>query len=275
MEVLKFNDIASEQMVYDATSAALQAGDKRLLIAMARPTLLNGVVGMARDLGLDVVDIAASPVAMFNALSDLPGTSAQAPSLMIDIGQSTTQVAVGTNRTLLFARAFASGGQAFTDSAARQAKLPYLEAERVKVAQGRVAPDAPGALDQGLTAAAGLWLREVEACLALHASIMPEADARPTRVILTGGGAALRGLPEFVQARLGLPTLVAPPLLTARKAGLDRFTVVTGYCAQVLEEFLGRDVCVERRGDSSQHRRVDRARTDRVHTDTCVLHLGG
>ena len=42
----------------------------------------------------------------------------------------------------------------------------------------------------------------------------------------------------------GMP-LMRRTLLTARKAGLDRFTVVTGYCAQVLEEFLGQ----ERSGD--------------------------
>jgi choline kinase len=57
-----------------------------------------------------------------------------------------------------------------------------------------------------------------------------------------GNATQLRPKPLLQVA--GVP-LIRRTLLTARRAGLDQFTVVTGYCAQVLEEFLRQ----ERTGD--------------------------
>jgi len=64
---------------------------------------------------------------------------------------------------------------------------------------------------------------------------------RHALIIAAGAGTrfgdATRSSPKPLLPVAGVP-LIRRTLLTARRAGLDRFTVVTGYRAQVLEEFL-------------------------------------
>jgi choline kinase len=64
---------------------------------------------------------------------------------------------------------------------------------------------------------------------------------RHALIIAAGAGTrfgdATRFRPKPLLPVAGVP-LIRRTLLTARRAGLDCFTVVTGYCAQVLEEFL-------------------------------------
>ncbi len=74
---------------------------------------------------------------------------------------------------------------------------------------------------------------------------------QPTRhaVIIAAGigmrfGNATQLRPKPLLTVSGVP-LIRRTLLSARRAGLDHFTVVTGYCGQVLEEFLHQ----ERSGD--------------------------
>jgi choline kinase len=64
---------------------------------------------------------------------------------------------------------------------------------------------------------------------------------RHALIIAAGAGTrfgdATRFRPKPLLPVAGVP-LIRRTLLTARRAGLDRFTVVTGYSTQVLEEFL-------------------------------------
>jgi choline kinase len=52
-------------------------------------------------------------------------------------------------------------------------------------------------------------------------------------------GEATDSLPKPLIEVAGIP-LLCRTLLTAKKAGIDHFTVVTGYCGEILEEFLRR-----------------------------------
>ena len=54
-------------------------------------------------------------------------------------------------------------------------------------------------------------------------------------------GAATHSRPKPLIEVAGVPILCRN-LLTARKAGIDHFTVVTGYCGEILEDFLRREI---------------------------------
>jgi choline kinase len=54
-------------------------------------------------------------------------------------------------------------------------------------------------------------------------------------------GAATHFRPKPLIEVAGVP-LLCRTFLTARKAGIDHFTVVTGYCGEVLEDFLRREI---------------------------------
>ena len=207
MEVVKFNEMASETMSYDFSGFETGPETRRLLLAMARPSVLEEALGFARDMGLQIVDLVPAPVALFNALSADAGDMPR-PQLFINVGHSSTEVAVGGDMGLMFARATAAGGQLFTEAIARTRNLSYSQAENVKAGEGSLHDG--NALSETMQRAAGMWASEVESCLAVYRSLFNEDDAQPAKAVLCGGGARLEGMAAFVGKRLRIETSVTP-----------------------------------------------------------------
>ncbi len=226
VEVLKYNEMVSEAMVYGF--APFTAGEeRRILLTMARPDAVDLRLAMARALEIGVADLVPMPVAWFRGLR-LRAAAAGAPEgevrLYLAAGASGTELAIGRGDDLWFARAFSAGGRLFTDRLARKEGMPVARAERAKVEQGSLATDAPHAAS--LRAAADAWLGEVSACLSVYRGLYPGASARVARVLLAGGAAALPGLAAYASERLDLPVDVVPdtggvaPDATAGAVGL-------------------------------------------------------
>ena len=229
MEVVKFNEMASETMVYGFSPIAINPRERRLLLSMARPSVLQETMARARSLGLDVIDIVPTPAAAFNVL-DLSTADHPAPYLCINIGYSGTELAVGSRAGLLFARAFAGGGQMFTDALAKSAGIPAAQAENLKLTEGSLLKGSASAA--ALSKVADLWLAEVQSCLAVHRSVFPDRGVQPARAVLAGGGAELRGLADYTAAKLGIPVVAAnalPGHPNAPKAA--HFAVAAGLAA--------------------------------------------
>lgn len=203
METVKFNEMASETMVYGFTPIALNEGEKRLLLAMARPTLLDHLLAWGRDAGVQLVDIVPTPVALSKSLGGIADTETS-PTLILSIGHSSTDLAVVSPAAgLMFARAFASGGQVFTDRLARAQNMPAGQAENLKVTNGSLLPDTE--LAPTLKQAADAWLGEVEACLSVYRSLYTGRTGEIRKVLVTGGASKLPGLVPSVSARLDVP----------------------------------------------------------------------
>ena len=210
IEMFRFNEMASEEMAYACAPFTNPAGDRRVLLAMARPGALTEVLDAARGLGLRVVDLVPLPVAVFNAFA-LHAEESPAPILYADVGQSGTEMAVGTAHGLMFARHFAIGGQAFTDAVARSRKLAYVQAETLKVSKGALTDDDTD-LGPALRKTADLWVSELQSCLSVYGSVFGQPHDRPRRLIVCGGGALLPGFAEYVSGKLGMETALQAPL---------------------------------------------------------------
>jgi len=204
MEVVKFNEMAVEDMVYGFAPFSINEGEKRLLLAMARPSILQETLESSREMGLNVIDVIPAPVALFNA-AEPQMDKHSAPYMFVDMGYSSTDIAVGTSEGLMFARAFSGGGQLFTDTLARTRNLSGGQAESLKIERGRIgAGDTGDAAD--LTDVADMWLSEVQSCLSVYQSVFTERAAKIARIVLAGGSASLSGLPEYMTEKLGVET---------------------------------------------------------------------
>lgn len=212
MEAMKFNDIASETMTYGFTPIEINPGEKRLLMGMARPSVLDGVLSIAREPGLEIIDVVPTPVALFRVMRDTAKTDNVA--MFIDIGGSETNIAIGSDQKgLMLARAFASGGQLFTDALARESRVAGAQAENQKVREGSLLPDGMHA--DVLRSAADMWLSEVESCLSVYQSLFPGSNSNIGRIVVTGGASELPGLPEYIEAKLGTGVTVAEAVKNA------------------------------------------------------------
>ncbi len=202
IEVVKYNEMVQDEMVYGCVPVQAGEGDRRLLLAMARPGVTGRVLETARGLGLNVIDIVPTPVALFNALC--PVREADGLCLYLGIGAQATDLAVGLDDRLLFARSFAVGGRLFTDAVARERGVTAGRAQSEKEAEGdlRRQDDAVGAR---LRSVADLWLSELRSCLSVYRSLFPGAGFEPVRAVLAGGGARLAGLAGYASSQLGIP----------------------------------------------------------------------
>jgi type IV pilus assembly protein PilM len=228
IEVLKFNELAHESMNYGYVP--IDTGDeaRRVLLVLARPSVLDEVLSMPQRLGVEVVDVVPAPFAFFNVLSR-QFSSETSPILFIYIGHSSTEIAIGFRNSLLFARAFSCGGAMFTDAVARALKLPWAQAENLKLKEGSLKGDKP--YTRFLTTVADTWISSLASALSVYRSVFSEQSFQPSRAVLCGGGAYLDGFAEYISQKLNIPVDVVAGFTTSRRVELDNpavFTVAAG-----------------------------------------------
>ena len=212
MEVLRFKEMASDPMIFAHSQININPGERRLLLAMARAAIIERALERARGWELEMLNVVPTPAALFEAaIATEEAAPPQQPAVYANIGASGTEIAIGSRDTgLLFARAFGAGGQMFTDAVSRSEQIPAVQAENRKLSEGAIGADSP--LSSALAQVADTWIRELQSCLAVYRSLFPDRRAQPSRVLLTGGGAELRGMAERVSAALQLPASLLPPL---------------------------------------------------------------
>ena len=202
VEISRFNELASETTVYGFSPILTDSGEKRLLIAMARPAVLDSILRPLQAVGLEIVDLVPAPVALY-AASEYLGLGSPEPYICADIGSTATEVAVGSHTGLMFARSFAAGGQLFTDTVAKALGVPFRQAETAK--------ESTGALFGGddlqrpaLVKAAGTWTAEFGVCLSVLRNLFKADRDQPRRVLLSGGGSELSAFVPYLRDELRL-----------------------------------------------------------------------
>jgi Tfp pilus assembly PilM family ATPase len=252
IEVVRYNEMVSDTMVYGFAPIEWDPAERRFLLAMARPLVLDGILGLVNRLGGKVADVIPSPVALFAALAPAAAAPDEAPVIYANVGATGTDVAVGGRGSLLFARSFGVGGRQFTDAIARREKGSASRAEQTKVSRATLvaAPadraPAPGGLQlarltageedgsgaefaEDLRGVADRWVGELQACLSIYRSVYGAAMPAPSRLVMAGGGARLRGFREHAAAKLGMA--VDPGVtLSVEGAGerADEFALAAG-----------------------------------------------
>lgn len=142
MEVASFNDMAGEHMSHRAATFEWSPGARQMLMAMVRPGIVDKALRGAAAFSLRLCDLVPSPVAAFNAVVRTHGVR-PAPTLVVSVGHTSTDVAVGTSNGLLFARSFSVGGKAFTDAILKQRGGLPAQAERVKRTEAGLEAGSP------------------------------------------------------------------------------------------------------------------------------------
>lgn len=211
MEMVKLREIAIDEMTYGFAPFGGGVGERRVLLAMIRPDVLEGTLTLVRESGLDIADIVPAPVALFNVLAPPPDASAP-PHVFAHIGHSVTEVAVGSSDGLMFARSFAGGGQLFTEVLARARQVPAPHAENAKISGGVTLTSGEPAVTAALSRAADMWIAEFQSCMAVYGSLFAQRRDRPQRLVLSGGGALLGGFPDYIRQKTGLTVVTDAPM---------------------------------------------------------------
>ncbi len=200
IELARFNDMVGESMVSDVTAYCRPDSSRPYLMAMARPSVIQEALFSLDHLSLRPTDLVPAPAALFCGFA-CAADEGDGPRLIVDIGATKTEIAAGTARDILFARAFPLGGRHFTEAIAKAAACPLQQAEAMKLRDASLRANAPFA--ECLLPLAERWYGQFSAVLAAYRGAMTGSGLSISRIILAGGGAKLDGFADWLADRLG------------------------------------------------------------------------
>ncbi len=248
-EVQKYVSLPIDKMAVDYMVVGKKEEDgvnKLDVILVATPKeLVEQELSIARDAGLKPVAVSVAPFVQWKAFQLGKKTYEEKVIALLDIGYEKTTISLLNNGILEFTRTIKLGGDEVTNSLmseplvaeeGRSRILSYEEAENIKQEHG---------LSQSTTAGTktkeGVSIEQIPRLMRpflekLLSEIRTSFDFYMTefqipkveKIIMSGGGAELKGLIEFMTGDLGIETELADPFQSTDFTGRASKDDVTG-----------------------------------------------
>lgn len=191
-----------------------------MLVAAPRD-LVEARVNVAAIAGLEASHVDIEAFALQRAVVEVNRDDFADDSLraLVDIGAAHTEVTLLSGPDFALTRSIPIAGDTFTDALKNQLRLDIADAESRKLGVDMAAlingdGDAEN-LDHAriLQSTLDELLREIRRSINYFQSQLSESGygANLSEILLSGGSARLRGLPEYVTARLGIQSRLAEP----------------------------------------------------------------
>lgn len=170
----------------------------QIYTAFAPMLHIGALEKVADELSLDLLAVAAEPFAVSRSVLG-NDSSSDFTAILVDIGGGTTDIAVVNDGGVEGTKMFGIGGRSFTRTIAQTLDINYDAAEKIKVNldNEKIKPDILEAVDEATDKTLDVWLQGVELALSEFDSI----DHLPNKILLCGGGASLKKIPEVLAKR--------------------------------------------------------------------------
>ncbi|MBU6389233.1 rod shape-determining protein [Patescibacteria group bacterium] len=168
------------------------------------PTVhLGAVQTIVEGLDLDLLSIATEPYAVARCFGR--EESSDISSIFIDIGGGTTDIAVVRSGGLEGTKMFALGGRVFTKRIAAMQKIPFHEAEKIKLAysQHKLEEKDMTRVQEFIANDVSVWLSGVELALEEFSVSERFVDNKllPSKIYICGGGSLLPDLKRALEEK--------------------------------------------------------------------------
>jgi len=200
-----------DQVIWDySILGALPSGELEVLLVAVKTNYIEDLFQAAEKVGLRIELVDAPPAALSNAFrynyADLEGCS-----MLIDIGARSSSV-MFFDGDRFFCRSINIGANSITQDFAIEAKLPFAEAEKIKIAEGFVGlggayeePENPHQAAISKIARQVMTRLHIQINQTLQFYRTQLGGRPPERVFLSGGGATMPYTVQFFQEKLNLP----------------------------------------------------------------------
>lgn len=190
-------------------------------------SLIQNLVKCVEQTGLLAEHITLQPIASSQAV--LTEEEKEMGVILVDIGGGTTDIAIWKEGSLIFSQIIPVGGNHFTNDLAVALKVPHAEAERIKINHGSVlyknlhdestmisVQGLPGTSERKIAlgdiakvlGARGNELFDLIISCIKDRNLEEEINGG---IVLTGGGAMIKGFPELGEFIMGIPTKIGYP----------------------------------------------------------------
>ena len=193
-----------------------------LLVAAVKEAV-NANVTAALAGGLNPVKVDFIPFALTRAVA--PRRSARGRDLLVGMGANTTNVVVHEDGVPSFVRIIPSGGADVTNAIVQRLQFSPEQAEGAKRALGmgtQLMRQEDRPVIEIIYEVVGELLTSIRSTLSYYANQRPSEPV--SRIVLTGGGAHLNGLPKAFADLTSMPVVVADAFAQVTSKSKEQYT---------------------------------------------------
>ena len=214
LEVRGMAEKGGEALYHDYNLVGIAGdSDETVMLAVVKAQLLEArMEALTRSVGEPFCGMPAS-VALFDAYLHSGELHEGEYLFLVDLGENSTEVVLQKDGDILFARNLSVGGRLLTQSVADTFDVPYSQAAGIKHEYANVAPRGSVSYASGreekvanaLLGAVGQLSSMIQSCLGFARTHTGVRDLSLGRILLTGGGANLRGLDAYLGSAFDCP----------------------------------------------------------------------
>lgn len=207
-----------EEVVWDyQILGAAASGELEVLLVAIKSDIVEGVFRTAEKAGLRLQLVDVSPAALCNAFrynyGDLEGCT-----MLLDIGAKTSNL-LFFEKGNVYSRGINIGANSITQDFAKESKLGWDEAERIKIEEGFVSlggayeePDNPNQAAISKIARQVLTRLHIQVNQTIQFYRGQQGGSPPDRLFLSGGATSMPYTAQFFSEKLNLPVEYFNPL---------------------------------------------------------------
>jgi len=177
-----------------------------VMLVAAKKEVVDGYLDMLRSAGLKPVIVDVDAFALENAFE--ANFSLEENTALVDIGASKMNINIISHGMSILARDVVLGSRQLTEQIQNRFDISFDEAEEIKLGRSE-AQDRQEALEEIFTNTCTQWIMEIKRALDFYYSNYP--DETIAKMVLSGGGARIKGIDQFFADETGIPVEIFNP----------------------------------------------------------------
>ncbi|MCK5193018.1 MAG: type IV pilus assembly protein PilM [Desulfobulbaceae bacterium] len=193
----------------DLKTGSEDEGRTDVMLVAAKKDVVDIYLDMLKSIGLKTVLVDVDAFALENSFEVTSGQEGNI--LLVDIGSSKMNINIISGGASLFARDIAFGSRQLTELIQDKFDLSFEDAEALKT--GAAEPgDNQEDLEEIFVSTTTQWALEIKKAIDFYNSNFPESPL--VKLVLSGGGARVKGLDTFFAEDTGIPVEVFNPFIS-------------------------------------------------------------
>ncbi len=177
-----------------------------VMLVAAKKEVVNDYLEMLNDIKLNTVLVDVDGFALENRWETTSEVSENVA--LIDIGASKMNINIISEGVSVLARDVAVGSEQLTDQLMNSLGLDYIQAENIKI--GNIGQDHNREIIQNIfNKTCTQWVLEIKKAIDLYLANNPDKPLKS--IVLSGGGAKVKGLIEYLNRETGLDVILFNP----------------------------------------------------------------
>lgn len=198
--------IEDVQMSYVPLGFNQEKNAWKVLLVAAPKKIIQIYLNVAEKAGLQPIAIETESVAMGRAMFKSSGMK---HVVMLDFGATSTDMSIMLDGQLVFSQSIAIGSDSLTQAVVNKFNFEYQQAEEYKRNYGVVEGILEGKMYATLSPILDAIMNEVRRGIEFYKN--KTLASAPNNVLLSGDGALLPGLADYITKAMGMSTLLSDP----------------------------------------------------------------